>query len=124
MRLKILAVVLAVVTWALVASVCDRLLRVAWPEYATALPAFAFSLSMLLARLAEGAAATIAAGYVVAAVAKGHRPTALAAGIVLLLFFVPTHALLWDRFPAWYHAVFLLSLVPLMMLASVGRARA
>jgi hypothetical protein len=123
MKRRILAVVLGLVAWMVVATVCDRLLRAAWPDYASALPTFAFSLGMLFARLVEGAAATMAAGLVVAAIAKRHPPTAAAAGIVLLLFFVPTHALLWAKFPAWYHAAFLVSLLPLTMLASARRAR-
>jgi hypothetical protein len=124
MKRKITAVVLGLVTWTVVATICDRLLRAAWPAYAAALPAFAFSLGMLFARLVEGATATIAAGFVVAAIAVRSRAAALATGVVLLLFFVPTHAMLWDKFPAWYHATFLLSLVPLTMLASARRARA
>jgi len=33
--------------------------------------------------------------------------------VVLLLAFIPQHAMLWDKFPIWYHLTFLLSLVPL-----------
>jgi hypothetical protein len=115
---RIVAVVLGLVTWMVVATVCDRLLRAAWDAYAAAVPVFAFSLPMLFARLGEGALATISGGFVVAAVTRKSRGAALAMGVVLLLFFVPTHAMLWQRFPAWYHALFLLSLVPLTMLAS------
>jgi hypothetical protein len=119
---KIAAVVLGLAAWVVVASVADRLLRAAWPEYAAALPTFAFSLGMLCARQIEGAVATLATGRVVAAVAKGHRPTAVAAGIVLLLVFVPGHVRIWDKFPVWYHLLFLGSLVPLTVFPNRPRA--
>ena len=55
MKRRILAVVLGLVAWMVVATACDRLLRAAWPDYANALPTFAFSLGMLFARLRAGA---------------------------------------------------------------------
>jgi hypothetical protein len=38
---------------------------------------------------------------------------------LLLVFFVPIHAMLWDKFPAWYHLVFLASLVGFTWLGAV-----
>jgi hypothetical protein len=40
-------------------------------------------------------------------------------GVVLLLFFIPDHVNLWDKFPLWYHLWFLLSLVPLTYVGNV-----
>jgi hypothetical protein len=120
MKRRILAVVLGLLAWVVVASICDRLLRLAWPAYADGLPTFSFSLAMLLARQVEGAASTCAAGFVTAKVAKGHRATVVVTGVLLLLFFLPTHAMIWAKFPVWYHLLFLASLVPLTILG--GRA--
>ena len=50
-----------------------------------------------------------------AAIAKQSN-AALFAGIVLVVLFIPIHTKLWDKFPIWYHAFFLLSLVPLSTL--------
>lgn len=47
------------------------------------------------------------------AVATAANDALRALGVVLLVLFIPVHVRLWDTFRAWYHAVFLLSLVPL-----------
>jgi len=44
-----------------------------------------------------------------------------------LAAFLPVHYSLWNRFPIWYHLVFLISIIPLVLLGAlmgVGRARA
>jgi hypothetical protein len=119
---NILAVVLGLVAFTLAATVCGWLLRVGWPDYASAEPVFGFTLGMQLARLAIGAVATLAAGAVAGAIAKQSRAAVLATGIVLVVIFVPIHVTVWDKFPIWYHLVFLSSLVPLTVLG--GRRRA
>jgi hypothetical protein len=115
---KILAAVAAFAAWFVLATVLDRALRLAWPRYAEVLPTLSFSLGMLVARLVEGAASTIAAGAVAAWIARRGRDAAVATGVLLLLLFVPTHAMLWTRFPVWYHLVFLGSLLPLTLLGA------
>ena len=32
---------------------------------------------------------------------------------LLVVLFIPVHVWLWDEFPLWYHATFLVSLLPL-----------
>ena len=118
MKRKILGAVLGFFAWFVVATVLDRLLRLAWPHYAEVLKAFAFTLGMLIARLVEGVASTLAAGFVTAWVARKHPRTALATGMLLLALFVPTHVMIWDKFPIWYHVLFLSSLVPLTLLGA------
>jgi hypothetical protein len=113
MTRKVVGCVLGLVAWFVVATVLDRTLRAAWPAYAAVWKVFAFSLSMLVARLVVGAASTVAAGSTVAWIAQRHFPSAVATGLLLLAFFVPTHATIWDRFPVWYHLLFLGSLLPL-----------
>jgi hypothetical protein len=119
---NLLAVVLGLVAFVLAASICGVVLRLAWPDYASAEPVFGFTLAMQLVRLAIGAAATLTAGVVTGAIAKRRRAAVLATGIVLVVIFVPIHVTVWDRFPIWYHLWFLGSLVPLTLLG--GRRRA
>jgi hypothetical protein len=118
MKRKLLAAVAGFVAWFVVATVLDRALRLAWPGYAEGLPTFSFTLGMLAARLAEGAASTVAAGVVGAWIGRRDVAPAIGAGVLLLLLFVPTHAMLWSRFPIWYHLSFLGSLVPLTLLGA------
>jgi hypothetical protein len=90
-------------------------IRATWPEFVAATPTLSYTLPMLLTRLGIGVAATLAGGAIAASIAKQSN-AALFAGIVLVVLFVPIHARLWDKFPIWYHAFFLLSLVPLSIL--------
>lgn len=122
MTRKIVAVVLGLGAWFVLATVCDRLMRLVWPSYAAAVPTFTFTLGMLFARLAIGAASTLTAGRVAAAIARGHRATVAVLGVLLLAVFIPGHVAIWPNFPVWYHLVFLASLVPLTLLgARAGR---
>jgi len=118
---KILAVVVGLVAWFAVATVLDRLLRVAWPSYDRALPTYWFTLGMLFSRLAIGGVSTLAAGRVAAAIARGHRATVAVLGALLLAVFIPGHIRIWPHFPVWYHLVFLTSLVPVTLLGSGAR---
>ena len=125
MRRPILAFVTALVTWVVVASLLNRLLRIGFPGYATAEPAMAFTLSMKWSRLALGAIASISAGYVLALLAPNARRLPLVLGGLLLAAFLPVHYNLWNSFPIWYHLAFLLPIIPLVVLGAqlgVGKA--
>ena len=108
-----LAVVAGIVVWFALATAANVALRLLVDGYAAAEPAMRFTLGMLIARLVVGAIATVAAGAAAAWIAGRVQPTALALGVALVMLFVAGHIRLWDAFPVWYHAVFLLSLVPL-----------
>jgi hypothetical protein len=112
---KTLAAIAGLIVWVLVVSAADRLLRAGWPAYSAALPDFAFTLPMQLARLAEGALASLAAGAAIARLGRPPGWAPLAAGAVLVAGFVPVHYQLWARFPVWYHLVFLGTLLPLVL---------
>ena len=117
------AVLAALVTWILVATVLNLPLRISWPHYHEAETAFNFTLTMKLARLALGAVSSLAAGFVAAWIGKDRMRAATLTGIVLLGLFIPDHYLLWSKFPLWYHLTFLVSLVPFTLLgASLRRA--
>jgi len=118
----VVAVVVGLVVWVLVATGGNMLLRALLAGYAQAEPAFQFTSAMLVGRLALGAVSTVAAGLASARSVRSAPAAGPALAIVLLLLFVPMHAALWTHFPGWYHAAFLVSLAPLALLgARLGR---
>jgi hypothetical protein len=121
----IAAVIVAVVSWFLIGTIGNFVLRLTWHDYAQVERAMNFSLAMLLARLLLGTVSSVGAGFVVAWISHSSRVAALALVGLLLLLFLPTHYLLWQRFPVWYHLVFLGSLIVIPLLGAklyVGRA--
>jgi len=118
-------VVAGVIAWIVIASVCNFVLRVSWPEYAAVEQAMTFTLGMLVARLLFGALASMGAGVSVAWVAQRNRIASASLVVLLLAMFIPAHYMLWDKFPAWYHLVFLVSLVlcPLLGTMLISRTR-
>lgn len=115
---KIVGVVGGLVAWIFVATILNWLMRWGWPGYAEAEKPMTFTLPMLAARLAVGALSSLAAGAVFALIAKGAGTAATALGVVLLAVFLPVHYGLWDKFPLWYHVVFLVSLLPFAILGA------
>lgn len=116
----VLAVVVALVAWAVVATLVNFGLRAVIDGYRTEEAAMSFSLTSQIARLALGVIATAAGAVAAVLVSRGNRNAAVVTGCTLLLFFIPAHVKLWANFPAWYHLFFLLSL-PLVSVA-VGKA--
>jgi hypothetical protein len=121
----VLGVIAGFVVWWLVVTVIDRTMRSFWPDYAAVFQAMTFTLPMMFARLAESTVAITIAALVAARVAPASRNIGWAFGIVMLLFFIPIHYGLWSRFPVWYHAYFLGSLVAIpLIVTSVRRETA
>jgi len=118
-----LAVVAGIVVWFAVATAGNVALRLLVDGYTDMEPAMTFTLGMMFGRLLVGAISSVAAGAAAAWIARRVRPTALALGVVLVVLFIPGHVRLWDTFPGWYHAVFLLSLVPLVWVGARLAAR-
>jgi len=116
MTRAVLAVVAGLVAWIAVVAVAGLIMRSSWPAYARVADAMTFTLPMMLARLSIGALATLAAGWVTAAIAPRPMLVRLMPGVILLAVFIPQHIALWNNFPVWYHLTFLLSLVPLTYL--------
>jgi hypothetical protein len=101
---------------AAIASLAFTALPSAWPEYAAAVPAKAFTLQMLWSRLGVAAFLTVASAAAAVLVA-GDRRAAWALGSLFVLVSLPSHLYyVWADYPVWYHAVYLLSLVPLAWL--------
>jgi hypothetical protein len=117
-----LAFIAGLLGWIIIASVLNRLLRLELPGYLAAEPTMAFTVTMMWARLVLAAVSSVAAGFIVARLAPSAARLPLALGALLLVAFIPIHYQLLDKFPLWYHLVFLLSLVPLVVLGGrLGR---
>jgi hypothetical protein len=96
-----------------IAAVLFSLLRAIWPAYVAAEPDRAYSLGMLFARLSIAAVIMIGAGCAATLVARDDGRTAWWLGALFLLLSLPSHLYtVWDEYPAWYHAVYLLALIP------------
>jgi peptidoglycan/LPS O-acetylase OafA/YrhL len=124
MKKSILALVVGLVVWVLVATLLNRALRAGLPGYALAEPTMRFTLGMKVARLILGALASLAAGAATGRVAPSRTGLPWVLGALILAAFIPIHVQLWARFPVWYHLVFLGTLVPLVALGTaLSRSR-
>jgi hypothetical protein len=123
MKRGIVGVLAGVVAWFVVATIINFVLRMSWADYALAEKPMTFTLGMQVARLVTGAAASLCAGFVAAWIAKGSGTPVKVLAALLLLLFLPVHYGLWDRFPLWYHVLFLASLVPLTLLGASLKAK-
>jgi hypothetical protein len=104
-------VIAGVVAWLVCAEIFDLTLRAVWPAYLAAWPTMAFTLPMMIARLAESTVALVIAAWVAGAIANSARAVFWALGVVMLVLFIPDHVHVWTKFPIWYHAYFLSSLL-------------
>jgi hypothetical protein len=107
-----IGIVAGLAVWLGIAFVAGLIMREAWPAYVSVAEAMTFTLPMMIGRLSIGAVATISMGFVTACISQS-KLARLIPGLIMLIFFIPEHAKLWDKFPIWYHLWFLLSLVPL-----------
>jgi predicted N-acetyltransferase YhbS len=110
-----LAILTGFVTWFVAATIANLLIRALIPGYAEAEPTMLFTLPMLFARLTTGAFSSVVAGLACALIARAHFIAVKILAVVLVLFFLPIHYSLFAQFPLWYHAVFLISLAPLVL---------
>ena len=108
--------VAGLVTWWVLVIVVDFGLRHGWPEYAAVEKAMTFTVPMMIARLSMSGISSIVSGAVAAWLGRDRFRPALVSGLIVLALFVPIHYSLWSRFPVWYHATFLTSLVVLSVL--------
>lgn len=101
--------------WFVTVFLLNLVLRAALPGYVEAEPQFTFTLGMQAARLIIAAIASLTVGAVVTRVAQGDLRASRATASLLILLFLPVHYGLWDKFPLWYHLIFLGSLYPLIV---------
>lgn len=103
----ILAVIGGLIAWTAIATLVNIGLRLGLPGYAVAEPALAFTLAMMIARLAMAVIASLGAGAVIRTIAPSSRWAPWIMGGLTLAMFLPVHVQLWPRFPVWYHLFFL-----------------
>lgn len=118
MKRSVLAPFLGFVLWVLVASAVNRFLRIILEGYGVAERRMTFTHGMMAARLALGALASLTAGAVTRVVAPSSTRVSWVLGTILLVTFIPIRVQLWAKFSAWYHLVFLGTLVPLVVLGA------
>ena len=118
----ILSAVAGVAAWIAVVTLLNFGLRYGLPGYHAAEPTMAFTLPMMIARLAESTIALAAAAIVTARLSRGAAAAPWVLSAAFLAIFIPIHYAIWDKFPVWYHAYFLASLVAIpVIVGSVTR---
>ena len=119
----VLGVIAGVVAWLVVVTVIDRTMRYFWPDYAAVFAAMTFTLPMMIARLAESTVALLIASLVTVRVVPASRVAPWAFAILMFVPFAYFHSTIWDKFPIWYHAFFLGSLIVAPVLVGNLRSR-
>jgi hypothetical protein len=120
---SILAVITGVVTWMVVATLINFMIRALLPGYLAAEPTMSFTLAMMFARLGLAVVTSIIAGFAAAAVARDNMIAVYILAALLVVCFLPIHYKLWSKFPLWYHAFFLITLAPLVLLGALMQRR-
>jgi ABC-type Co2+ transport system permease subunit len=112
MKRFILACLAGLLTWIVVVTVINRVLRLSLPNYTAAEQTLQFTLGMKWARLLMAIVTSVVAGAVTDWISRSSRWAPLIVGSVVLAMFVPLHIAIWSKFPVWYHLTFLLTIVP------------
>jgi hypothetical protein len=121
---SILAVLAGFLTWFVVATLGNFVIRALLPGYVDAEPGMTFTLAMMVSRLGLAVVSSLVAGYVCSLVARGKVGAAYACAAVLLLCFLPVHYSVWNKLPVWYHIFFLATLPPLVLWGAAVQRRA
>jgi hypothetical protein len=119
MKRSILACLAGLLSWAVVITVINRVLRLTMPNYTAAEHTLQFTLGMKLARLLMAIVTSLAAGAVTRWISPSSRWTPLVVGVIVLAMFVPVHIAFWSKFPVWYHLTFLLTIIPAVLVGAL-----
>jgi hypothetical protein len=119
MKRFILACLAGLVTWIIVVTVINSVLRLSLPNYTAAEHALQFTLGMKWARLLMAIVTSLVAGAVTGWISPSSRSAPLIVGSVVLVMFVPVHIAIWSKFPVWYHLTFLLTIIPAVLLGTL-----
>jgi len=123
MKRSILACLAGLLTWVIVVSLINRLLRVSLPDYTAAEHTLQFTLAMKWARLVMAIVTSLVAGAVTGWISPSSRWAPWAVGIVVFAMFLPVHIAIWSKFPAWYHLTFLLTIIPSVLVGALLSTR-
>ena len=119
MKRSVLACLAGLLTWMIVVSLINRLLRLSLPNYTVAEHTLQFTLGMKWARLVMAIVTSMTAGAVAGWISPSNRWPPRIVGIVVLAMFLPVHISIWSKLPAWYHLTFLLTIVPAVVLGAL-----
>src|SRR5215472_7456120 len=119
MKRSILACLAGLLTWIVVVTVINRMLRLSLPNYTAAEQTLQFTLGMKWARLSMAIVTSVLAGAVTSRISRSSRWTPLIVGSVVLALFVPLHIAIWSKFPVWYHLTFLLTIIPAVLVGAL-----
>ena len=119
MKRSILACLAGLLSWIVVVTVINRVLRLSLPNYTAAEHTLQFTLGMKWARLLMAIGTSLVAGAVTRCVSPSRRWAPLIVGSVVLAMFVPAHIALWSKFPVWYHLTFLLTIIPAVLVGAL-----
>ena len=119
MKRSILACLAGLLTWAVVVTVINRVLRLSLPNYTAAEHTLQFTLGMKWARLLMAMVTSVVAGAVTGWISRPSRWAPLIVGSVVFAMFAPWHLANWSRFPAWYHLTFLLTIIPTVLVGAL-----
>ena len=112
MKRSILACLAGLLTWMVVVTVINRVLRLSLPNYTAAEQTLQFTLGMKWARLLMAIVTSVVAGAVTGWISRSSRWAPWIVGGVVLAMFLPVHIAIWSKFPVWYHLTFLLTIIP------------
>jgi hypothetical protein len=119
MKRSILACLAGLLTWIVVVTVINRVLRLSLPNYPAAEQTLQFTLGMKWARLLMAIVTSLVAGAVTRWISPWSRWAPLIVGSVVLAMFVPVHIAIWSKLPVWYHLTFLLTIVPSVVVGAL-----
>ena len=123
MKRSILACLAGLLTWIVVVTVINRVLRLSLQNYTAAEHTLQFTLGMKWARLWMAIVTSVVAGAVTGWISRSSRWAPLIVGSVVLAMFVPLHIAIWSKFPVWYHLTFLLTIIPAVLVGALLPAR-
>jgi hypothetical protein len=119
MKRSILACLAGLLTWIVVVTVINRVLRLSLPNYTAAEQTLQFTLAMKSARLLMAIVTSLAAGAVTRWISPSSRWAPLIVGSVVFAMFLPVHIAIWSKLPAWYHLTFLLTIIPAVLVGAL-----
>jgi len=120
---SIIAIIVAVVTWFVVATIGNWILRATLSGYSAVEAAMTFTLMMMICRLILGLVSSLCAGFVCATIAWQSTVAPKVAAAIMVILFLPAHYMLWDRLPLWYHLFFLITLAPTMLIGATLKSK-
>jgi hypothetical protein len=119
MKRFILGCLAGLLTWIVVVTLINGVLRLSLPNYTAAEQTLHFTLGMKWARLLMAIVTSVVAGAVTDWISRSSRWAPLIVGSVVLAMFVPVHIAIWSKFPVWYHLTFLLTIIPAALVGAL-----